>query len=366
MKVLILGVASVQMDAVLELKRLGHEVYTAAMSKDGPAADEADHFVEINILDESSLEKYIVENQIEAVYSTGSDLAMPVTCRLSEKLDLPHFVSSRVATICNRKNEMRESLSNDFRGNVPFIVLDEITSFDFDFPAVMKPTDSQGQRGIVLIKSQADLKSNFERVKSYSREGKVIIEKYIDGPEVSVNCYMIDGSLAYTVVSDRETWPEYTGLIHKHIVPSITVSDKAKRNIVSVVEEACNQIGIMNGPVYFQIKVMDDEPYIIEMTPRLDGCHMWSILEKATGVNLMRLTLMHLLHNDFSELSNQKDEITPMELVFWCQKPNSIMNQEHLQEPKDSICRFYYYQDGETIRPVNGRFEKIGYYIRNI
>ena len=44
-KVLILGVASVQMDAILELKKMGYETYACAMADDGPGADVADHFL---------------------------------------------------------------------------------------------------------------------------------------------------------------------------------------------------------------------------------------------------------------------------------------------------------------------------------
>ena len=83
-KVLILGVASVQMDALVMLKKMGIETYACAMAKDGPGADVADHFEEINILDESKLAQYIKDNDIDVVYSTGSDLAMPVVERLSE------------------------------------------------------------------------------------------------------------------------------------------------------------------------------------------------------------------------------------------------------------------------------------------
>ena len=65
---------------------------------------------------------------------------------------------------------------------------------------------------------------------------------------------------------------EYTGLIHKHIVPSKAVCNTANSKIKRIVEDACNRIGILNGPVYFQMKVMNGHPYIIEMTPRLDRC----------------------------------------------------------------------------------------------
>ena len=153
MKVLVLGVASVQLDAVVELKKMGCETFTIAMAKDGPAADAADHFDIINILDEEAVVKHILDNNIDVVYSTGSDLAMPVACRISERLGMPHFVTSKAAYICNHKNAMRETLTRDCEGNIPYQVMSEIEKVDIDFPAILKPSDAQGQRGIFLINS---------------------------------------------------------------------------------------------------------------------------------------------------------------------------------------------------------------------
>ena len=366
MKVLVLGVASVQLDAVLELRKIGCETYTIAMAKDGPAADAADHFDMINILDEDAVIEHIKKNAIDVVYSTGSDLAMPVACRISEKLGMPHFISSRAAYICNHKNAMRETLTSACEGNIPYQVMSESETVTVGYPAILKPSDSQGQRGIFLINSQEDFEEHFEEAKSFSREGKVVVEKYIEGPEVSVNGYMVNGVLRFVVASDRDTWPEYTGLIHRHIVPGIAFSEEAKKRMTGILEDACNRIGILNGPVYFQMKVMGDQPYIIEMTPRLDGCHMWNILARATGVNLMQLTFRHLLCDDVSELANWTGSVKPMELVFWCQKPKTYMDREKLELPEDAVYHFYYYESGDYIRPVNGRYDKIGYYIRNL
>lgn len=364
-KVLILGVASVQMDAILQLKKMGCETFAVAMAKDGPGADAADHFDMINVLDEERLTKYILDNQIDIVYSTGSDLAMPVACRLSEKLDLPHFVSSETAYVCNHKNAMREKLTQECQGNIPYQVLETVQKVAVGFPAILKPSDAQGQRGIFLIHSQREFEEHFGEAKSFSKEGKVIVEKYVDGPEISVNGYMVNGELKYLVASDRETWPEYTGLIHKHIVPSKTVNQEAKKEMLDIVIDACHRVGIENGPVYFQMKVEANHPYIIEMTPRLDGCHMWNILEKATGMNLMKLVFEHLLYGNTSELEKEH-EIKPMELVFWCQKPHSYMDRSVFELPNDSLEHFYYYENGDFVRPVNGRFDKVGYYIRNL
>lgn len=363
-KVLILGVASVQMDALIMLKKMGYETYACAMSKDGPGADIADHFAPINIRDVDQLRAYIEENGISAVYSVGSDLAMPIACDLSEQLGLPHFVSKEAAYICNHKNLMRKTLTNECQGNIPYQVMREPEQVTIPFPCILKPSDSQGQRGIFLITTQQGLDDHFDEVVGYSRDKAVILEKYIDGPELSVNGYLVDGVLRYLVASDRDTWPQYTGLIHKHIVPSRILNLVSEQRVRAVFEDACARMGISNGPAYFQIKLEGDTPYIIEMTPRLDGCHMWNILEKSTGLNLLQLTFDHLLKNDVSTLTSRSGIVQGYELVFFCQEPRTVMNRSAFTTPPDAVESSFYYQTGETVRPVNGRYEKVGYYMR--
>lgn len=364
-KVLILGVSAVQYEAIKALNSLGYETFAVAMKKDGPGADEAKHFEEINILDVPKLEEYIASNNIDAVYSTGSDMAMPIVSKLSEKLNLPHFVSEETALICNNKNLMRETLGKDFLGNVPFQILENVDEkLELDFPFIMKPTDSQGQRGVELIQNYQEFTNKFETIKNYTRSGLVIIEKYIDGPEISVNGYVVNGEIKYLVSSDRETWPEYIGLIHKHIVPANALNDESNKELLDIMNRLANKIGINNGPIYAQVKVENNHPYVIEVTPRLDGCHMWNVLEKHNSVNLMTLTLNHLLNGDITELSNEENEGKKYTLEFICQEPNTKADySDSIEKINDSEEYYLYYNQGDNIRPVNGKFEKIGYVI---
>ncbi len=365
-KVLILGVASVQLDAILELKKMGYETYACAMAKDGPGADVVDHFAEINILDVDSVINYIKKNEISLVYSVGSDLAMPVANYISEKLEMPHFVSEETARICNNKDLMRATLGNGFKGNVEFqVISSEEDIVNLDYPYILKPSDSQGQRGVKLINSSDEYLESYRLAKNYSRSGLVILEQYISGPELSVNGYMINGEVALLIPSDRETWPEYTGLIHKHVVPSVNLTSEITGEIKEIIEAASKKLGIINGPVYAQMKLEQDKPYIIEITPRLDGCHMWNLLTYYTGVNLLKLTFEHLLGNDTSELEKQlKDFKDGYVLEFICQQPNTNADYTAYQnEIKNSLSSFTYYKQGENIRPVNGKFDKIGYFI---
>lgn len=364
-KVLILGVAAVQYDAIKHLNEREYETYAIAMRKDGPGADIADHFSEINFLDYEAVKNHIIDNKIDVVYSVGSDMAIPIACKLSEELELPHFISEKTARICNNKDLMRTELGQDFVGNIPFQILESVNeTLTLPFPFIMKPTDSQGQRGIHLIHNIDQFKEFFDNSKDYSRTGKVICEYYVDGPEISVNGYCVDGEIKYLTASDRVTWGNYTGLIHKHQLPAQTLKEKSNEALWSIMNNLIKKIGIFNGPVYAQVKIENNTPYVIEVTPRLDGCHMWKLLDKYEGVNLMEVTFKHLLEGAPSNLIPLSHK-TPCELEFICQEPRTAASyKQYAAEIEDADESYLYYSESEMVRPVNGKFEKIGYMIR--
>lgn len=367
-KILILGVSAVQYDAIKMLNHMGYETHAIAMSSDGPGAQEALFFEPIDITNLEKVINYINRNNIDAVYSTGSDLAMPISCKISEQLNLPHLVSEKSAKICNNKDLMRKTLGSNFEGNIPFQVISSINDIiDLKYPLILKPTDSQGQRGVNILDSHDDFLKHYEETKKYSKSGLVIVEKYVNGPEISVNGYVVNGELKYLTASDRETWEQYVGLIHKHIVPSKVLSSSTYDLLWTIMNNLIKKIGIDNGPIYLQSKIEDGKPYIIEVTPRLDGCHMWNILNRYENINLMKLTFEHLLNNDTSELDNYKKSEEKYELEFICQKPNSAANYSNYQDLiKKSKDSYQYYKQNENIRPVNGKYEKIGYVINEI
>jgi len=364
-KVLILGVAPVQMEAILELKKMGIKTYACAQANDGPGSEFADHFELLNFIEQDKVIDFIKEQGIDCVYSVGSDLAMPVSSAISEKLGLPFFVTSEIAKICNNKNKMREYFGNDFKGNIGYQILENSsTEIELDYPFIIKPADSQGQRGVRLINNFEEFLQHFDMCKKYSRSGLVIIEDYINGPELSVNAYIVDGDVAFMVPSDRVVWPQFQGgLIRKHLVPSKILNSDSEEDLKDLVFRVANKLGVINGPLYFQIKISNNQPYLIEVTPRLDGCHMWNVLRDYTGVNLIKLTFEHLLFGNTQELNNYKCPDLGYTLEFMCEAPHKNADYSKFSIPSETLCSFKYYNDGDLIRPINGQFEKIGYFI---
>jgi carbamoylphosphate synthase large subunit len=368
LRILILGTSSPQIDALKFLKSKGYTTYACSNIKLNHPETIIDHFFLIDILNEEALIELIYSKDIKIIYSVGSDIAMPIISAISEKLDLTHFISSTTAEICNNKGNMRLTLGSQFSGNISFKIIDNLEDMhSMKYPIVLKPVDSQGQRGVRMIKHHSELLLKFEESKRHSRSGKLIAETYLTGDEYSANGYFVDGELKLCLLSDRIVWEGFDGgLIHKHLLPSKKISEEVARKVEDLLVRISKKLQINNGPIYLQFKIQDDMPFIIEVAPRLDGCHLWLIIKEYCNVDLIKLIFEHLIDNRTDELANFLPNNSSYMLEFICDYPNKKVNFTKYDIPDDTIMLKKYYNGGDTIRPVNNQYEKIGYFIRNI
>lgn len=366
-RILILGAGNAQIDAIEYCKRCGYEVVGCSYTTVDCGIPHLDFFEQVDIKDIDGIVSLAKKYDVSAVYSVGSDLAMPTAMKASELLGLPRFISYEAAEKCHSKAKMRETLGKNFEGNASFIVcssIDEALKYDA-FPGMMKPVDSQGQRGCFKVESLEDIEKNFDISMDYSIEGKVIIEEYIEGPEVSVNAYMQDGILKFAIVSDRYAFNEYPGgIIKEHRVPSSFAKAETSDRTIDLAKRIAKKLEIENGPCYFQIKLRYGiEPMILEVTPRLDGCHMWDLIKHYCGADLMEACFSHLLNNE--EVLSE-EYVMPAEeysLTFMSKEPNTTFSKADFDvSDAEYVC--YYYEDGDRVLKINGYMEKCGYIIR--
>lgn len=362
--IIILGAAAVQDDAVRAARAIGLRTIVCAQAADGPAADTCDEFVQINFVDIGTLERFVRERGIRLVYSVGSDMAMPVIGALAQRVGIPTLAPRAVAETCNNKGRLRTALEG-MPGAVPFQVIraGDSGARSVGLPCIVKPVDAQGQRGVKLVTSDDEFASAVSSAAQHSRTGGVIVERFVDGVEISVNGYLADGELVFVQASDRVVWPQFTGLIHKHVIPSAILDTDSVCAATNLLAVACARVGLTEGPVYAQMKVEDNTPYLIEVTPRLDGCHMWELIKLASGVDLLDATLRHLAFGE-KPVFEAAAAMAPLELEFVCQEPGTPAPP--IIRYQDDLAFRAYYRPGATIRPVNGRFEKIGYHVRAI
>lgn len=369
MKILVLGIGPAQVD-LLKFLSGNHTVHAISYTSEGEGRKYAQYFEVIDIKDQQAVLGYAKKHNIDLVYTVGSDLGMVTSAWVSDKLQLSSFVTPGIATLCHSKHLLREKLDG-MEGNLDYKLLSRPADIgSFPFPFIIKPVDSQGQRGVFLIKNRDELEKKFASSLKHSTARKVIAETYIKGPEISVNAYVIDGQTEFAIISDRITWDNYSnGIIHKHRIPSEFTTEESKELVLQLVAKTVTKLGIKNGPVYFQIKLDNSIPKLIEVTPRLDGCHLWRLIKYTTGVNLLEITMEHLTGKPIQNISATdiatRNVNESWELEFICARPGEKFFRDNY-DIVESNYHEWYYHNGEVVKPVNSVLEKCGYKINHL
>lgn len=292
---------------------------------------------------------------------------MPTVAMVSETLDLPTFVSPKTAQVCHDKGKMRAVLSGT-PWSLPYLVassVEQATGFGA-FPAMIKPVDSQGQRGCFRVESADDVRLRFADAVRFSKSGRVIVERYVEGPEISVNAFARDGEVEFMMPSARHSHDDLPGgIIKEHVLPCAELSELGLRNVGLLVSDVSQALGIANGPMYFQLKMEGDEPRILEVTPRLDGCHLWRLIKRYCGYDLLARTFGLLLGEDAACEGAHTTEPGKWALSFMSEPPGSVFDRACYDVSAADFVDWYY-ETGDTVLRSNGILEKCGYAITRV
>lgn len=367
-KALILGVSCAQVDAIRHLKANGWWVIGCSYRNEGIGLKYIDQFELIDIIDFKLIAELGRKEKINLIYSIGSDLATVTVAKVASMLGLPMFVPYETAKLMQNKVMLRKFLTAKNISPVKFKKVSSEGDLEKlnQFPAIIKPADSQGQRGIFCVNSLQEIKSCYGEALEFSRSKTLIIEEFLDGPEISANVFVIDSKIVFNEISDRLTLAcNFIGLPHSHILPTKNCFGETLFETKALIERCIQALSIKNGPVYFQIKLTSKGPRIIEITPRIDGCHLWRLIKTVGSADLLDASLKWLNGDKPIDLQ-MNPRNGHYHLSFFYSPPGKVFRKvDYPTRPNISYVE-YYYEDGETIRPINASMEKVGYYIDNV
>ncbi|HEY4125198.1 MAG TPA: ATP-grasp domain-containing protein [Rhizomicrobium sp.] len=139
---------------------------------------------------------------------------------------------------------------------------------------VIKPVDSRGSRGVQRIAQVADLTKAFMLAREHSPTERVMVEEYLEGPQVSTESIIVNGKCFTPGFSDRnyEYLERYAPFFIENggDLPS-QLSDETQFKVCAVVARAARALGVTDGTVKGDIVVHKGEPYVIELAARLSG-----------------------------------------------------------------------------------------------
>jgi biotin carboxylase len=164
---------------------------------------------------------------------------------------------------------------------------------------VIKPVDSRGARGVQRLVAATDLDAAFAEAKRHSPSGRVMVEEFLAGPQVSTESLVIDGVAATPGFSDRNY--EFMDRFAPYIIenggelPSHLPAD-VQTAVRELVSRAAASMGVTRGVVKGDIVVCRGKPYVIELAARLSGGYFCSHeIPRNTGVDFVGASIRQSL-----------------------------------------------------------------------
>ena len=219
---------------------------------------------------------------IAGVMCIASDVPLTVAT-VAAALHLPG-IRIESARLASDKLLMKEKFSADGVPVPRFWPLDSSDRLhelvgQWGLPLVLKPVDSRGARGVLRLTPGIDLDRAYDYSRRQSPTGRLMVEQFLTGPQVSTESIVLDGVAHTPGFADRNY--EYLERFSPHIIENggalpVSLDGDVQGVMCQVVQCAVRSMGITEGVVKGDIVVHDGAPYVIELAARLSGGYFCS------------------------------------------------------------------------------------------
>lgn len=274
----------------------GYYVITCDYLPDNIAHKYSDEYVNVSIVDKNAVLKAAQEKQIDGIMSFAVDPGVAAASYVQNMMGLPSFGPYDSVCILQNKDRFRTFLAaNGF--NVPkakgFGSIDEALEAKewYDFPVIVKPTDSAGSKGVSRVDRYEDLKPALESAFEHSISGRVIVEEFIEkrGCSSDSDCFSVDGKLVFASFSaqrfDKDATNEYVPAAYSW--PS-TMTKEQEAYLTSELQRLLALLHMQTSIYNVETRIgTNGKPYIMEVSPRGGGNRLAEMARLGTGVDMI-------------------------------------------------------------------------------
>lgn len=292
-KIFILGGSQLQMDLILEAKKMFFYTIVLDMDANCIASKWCDEFLCINISDKETVLEKAKEYQIDAILTSATEVGNITACYVGEKLGLN---TNSYQTALNTTNKiLMKKICQKYNINIaPFTILNRENIHSWNsFPAVVKPSNSSGGRGVSYCKDVTDLENAIKIAKKFSNED-IIIEKYISGEQFSIETISTNGN--HQIVSlTNEYIRSIPEIVETHQTIPALVNPEIEQKIEQFTLKILNVFKIKYGACHIEIRVNDRNIYLVEIASRIGGWRS-ELINFTYGISYSQLLLFSTLN----------------------------------------------------------------------
>lgn len=290
-RLLLLGGSNCQIHGAKRAKDMGVDTVLADYTENPPAAGLCGIHERISTFDVEACTRAARRYGVTGVMTMGTDQPVYTAACISSRLGLPGFLTVEQAFSVTNKKKMKEILAAAGIPAAKYRLADRSTRAGalrhMKPPLVIKPLDSQGQRGIYKLQTPEEALDHLESTLSFSRCSEALVEEFYDSDEVTVSGWIKEGRLFILTVTDRLLYPHKThiGVCTGHRFPSVHMG--MYEEIEAVSRRAAEAFGLENGPFYLQLLIGEEGIKVNELAARIGGAFEDRFIPWISGFDIL-------------------------------------------------------------------------------
>jgi biotin carboxylase len=374
--VLFVGAGRHQRRAIARARELGLRTVAVDRNADAPGLGDADDGHVLDFRDVPAVVDVGRRQRVDGVLTVSADRAVPVVAAVAEALGLPG-IGTDTAHLMTHKVAMRRTLAEAGLPQPRFAAARTLheahaAADTVGFPAVLKPADSGGQRGVFLLESLEDLERHLHAALAESPTQEAILESYEEGLELNGLVITRRGEAELLTLSDRLRPPGVGfGVGWIHVYPSTLYGDTlAEAERVAV--QAVRALGLETGIAFPQLIAAEPgRVSVVEVAARIPGGQMADLAAHAVGVDLVEIALRQALGEQVPDELVRPQRQQPLAIRFLTAEPGplptgtvrSVSGLERVLAFPGVVQADVFLQEGEEVRPVRLDGDRRGYVI---
>jgi carbamoyl-phosphate synthase large subunit len=275
----VLGGGEWQLPTISLARSMGYRVLCTDMYEERPGYELADAHHRVDITDREGTLRVARDYDIGGIVCDTTDAGVRTMAFVAAELGLSG-ISSEVAARFTNKHLMREVTAAAGIPSPAFDLLRDLDDADrvakrIGFPLVTKPIANQSSRGVRIVRSAAELEAAVAEAARFSGGEGILVEGFLDGVEVTVEGFCIDGEPYVAGISDKSHFahrPEVASrLTYPADAPPATLETIRATNHAVV-----QALGMETGITHAEYMVVGDTVYLVEIAARGGGSRVYS------------------------------------------------------------------------------------------
>lgn len=371
-KLMLLGGSNCQLHGAQRARQMGVDTLLADYTAAPPAAAVCGLHLRISTFDQEACLDAARRYHVTGIMTMGTDQPVYTAACVAGALGLPGLLTEEQAFAVTNKKRMKQILSQAGIPTAAYRIVDgttrEVQLEGMRAPLVIKPLDSQGQRGIYKCLTPAEILAHLKDTLSFSRCREALVEEFYDSDEVTVSGWLTGGELTVLTVTDRLLYPDDThiGVCTGHRFPSVHMEEYEEIRDIS--RRVADVFGLSEGPFYLQLLIGGEGIRVNELAARIGGAFEDVFIPWITGFDILGAVIDSALgrkveiscHKDFPAVC--QDRCVAVQLLF-CNPGviRSVTPIEELLKLPYVLDAGYNYHPGQEIPVMENATARFGH-----